>query len=300
MIRRRQFIGFLALFLASCTGTRVSNSAGSEPQAADSTALPEVIRLSVTDIVGREELEANYSELRAALATALATEVEFVPVDDPISGAVLLKEGQIDLALAGPSEYVVIQARTNAVPVVGITRPNYRSVLATKTDSAIQAIADLQGKTLALSDVGSTSGHLGPIAMLIEAGLDPQHDLTVQMLGDDGSIAALQSGQVEAWGGSFTDYEDMSQDAPDQFVILHTGPLLPSDIFMAGSHLPADVVTAIQAKMLANETALTTAIATHERKYDGSTLKVTQDQDYDPIRAAYIAIGQGSFLNVEP
>jgi phosphonate transport system substrate-binding protein len=254
----------------------------------------------VTDIVGREELEANYSELRAALATALATEVEFVPVDDPISGAVLLKEGQIDLALAGPSEYVVIQARTNAVPVVGITRPNYRSVLATKTDSAIQAIADLQGKTLALSDVGSTSGHLGPIAMLIEAGLDPQHDLTVQMLGDDGSIAALQSGQVEAWGGSFTDYEDMSQDAPDQFVILHTGPLLPSDIFMAGSHLPADVVTAIQAKMLANETALTTAIATHERKYDGSTLKVTQDQDYDPIRAAYIAIGQGSFLNVEP
>ncbi|WP_175551152.1 phosphate/phosphite/phosphonate ABC transporter substrate-binding protein [Spirulina major] len=240
---------------------------------------------------------ANYSELRAALAQALATEVEFVPVDDQISGAVLLKDGQIDLALVGPSEYVVIQARTNAVSVIGITRPNYRSVLATRAESEVKAIADLKSKTLALSDVGSTSGHLGPIAMLVEAGLDPQQDLTVEMLGDDGSTAALRSGQVEAWGGSFTDYEDMSQAAPEQFVILQRGPLLPSDVLIAGSHIAADVVTAIQAKMLANEAALTTAIATHERKYEGSTLTVMQDQDYDSIRAAYSAIGQGNFLN---
>jgi phosphonate transport system substrate-binding protein len=297
MIRRRQFIGFSAFFLASCTGAQVSNSVSSDPAHSDSVVLPEVIRFSVTDIIGLEELEANYSELRAALAEALATEVEFVPVDDQIAGAVLLKDGQIDLALVGPSEYVVIQARTNAVPVIGITRPNYRSVLATKAESEIEAIADLKSKTLALSDVGSTSGHLGPIAMLMAAGLDPQQDLTVEMLGDDGSMAALRSGQVEAWGGSLTDYEDMSQDAPEQFVILQSGPLLPSDVFIAGSHIAADVVTAIQAKMLANEAALTTAIATHERKYEGSTLKVTQDQDYDPIRAAYSAIGQGSFLN---
>lgn len=297
MIKRRQFIGLTALFLASCTGATVSEPAANSSRAtAESVELPEVIRLAVTDEFGLEPLEANFSEFREALAEALGTEVEFVPVDDQISGALLLKEGKIDLALAGPSEYVVINARTNAVPVIAITRPNYRSVLATKVDSEVKTIADLKGKKVALSDVGSTSGHLGPIKILIDAGLDPQADLEVQMLGDEGSIEAITTDAVEAWGGSLTDYESLIENNPDTFTVLEEGPLLPSDLFMASSQVSPEIIEAIKAKMLENEDSLTAAIATHERKYEGSTLKPAADSDYDSIRDAYKAIGQGDFL----
>lgn len=258
--------------------------------------LPAVIRFSVTDETGIEPLEAKFSELRQALATALETDVEFVAVENQNAAAVLIKSGEIDLALAGPSEYVVIRARSNAVPVVGITRPNYRSVLATKAGTPIATLSDLKGKTIALSDVGSTSGHLGPVAMLIAAGLDPQTDVKLEMLGDDGSITALQQGTVEAWGGSATDHEALSGGDTAAFPILEEGPLLPNDIFIASSSLRPAWVAVIQERMLAHEDALTEAIALHHSKYVGSTLTTVEDADYNPIRDAYRAMGQGEFI----
>lgn len=290
-VARRRFLGLAGLFLVGCAGATVSSS-----PSPGAIALPDPLRFAVTDAIGLAALEASYSELRDVLAESLGISVEFVPVDDQVSGAVLIKGGEVDIALVGPSEYVVIRSRTNAEPILAITRPNYQSVIATQASQPLASVAALKGKTIALSDVGSTSGHLGPVKMLIDAGLDPQATVTVEMLGDAGSIAALQKGEVAAWGGSLTDYEAMSADNPEAFVILAEGPPLPSDVFVASSQLPASVVAEIQARLLANADQVTTAIATHERKYQGSTLQVAQDQDYDPIREAYRAIGQGDFI----
>lgn len=288
-MRRRQFLGFFGLFLAGCTGARVSQTTANPP-------LPAVIRFSVTDEIGLEPLEAKFSELRLALAAALETDVEFVAVEDQTAAAVLIQSGEIDLALAGPAEYVMIRTRTNAVPVVGITRPDYRSLLATKAGSSIASVTDLKGKTIALSDIGSTSGHLGPVAMIITAGLNPQTDVTLQMLGDEGSVAAMQQGTVDAWGGSATDYQDLIDGDPAAFPLIEQGPLLPNDMLMASSRLRPEWVTLIKERLLAHEDALIEAIALHHAKYIDSTLTTIEDADYDPIRDAYRAIGQGEFL----
>lgn len=297
MIRRRQlfrFSVFGALFVLGCAGAQSTNRA-----ADDAIALPNPLRLTVTDELGAEALGRDYGAFQAALATALGVAVELVPVNDQVSGVLLLQKGDVDLALVGPSEYVVIQARTNAIPVIGVTRPDYRSILAVRSDSPIRSVQDLRGKTLALSDVGSTSGHLGPVKMLVDAGLEPQADVTVQMLGDDGSIEALTAGKVEAWGGSLTDYRAMVGDDPAAFRVVQEGEPLPSDLLVANSQMPGAVVMAIQTRILAQETALTTAIADQETKYRGSTLKKPQDSDYEGIRAAYRAIGQGAFIGAE-
>jgi phosphonate transport system substrate-binding protein len=297
MIRRRQLFRFSvlgALFLLGCASAPSANRTAN-----DAIALPNPLRLTVTDELGAAALERDYGAFQAALATALDVAVELVPVDDQVSGALLIQEGNVDLALVGPSEYVVIQARTNARPVIGITRPDYRPVLAVRSDSPIRSVQDLRGKTLALSDVGSTSGHLGPVQMLVEAGLDPQTDLTLEMLGDDGSVEALTAGRVEAWGGSLTDYRAMVGDRPEAFRLLQEGEPLPSDVLVANSQMPEPVLVAMQTKILAQEMALTAAIAEQENKYRGSTLKKPQDSDYEGIRAAYRTIGQGAFIEAE-
>jgi phosphonate transport system substrate-binding protein len=255
------------------------------------------LKLAITDVAGLEELEANYEEFRAEVAKALGAEVTFFPVENYTAATVSLKQGEIDLALTGPSEYVVINSRTNATPVIAITRPDYHSVIAVAADSGITSLVDLRGKTIAMSDIGSTSGHLGPTKLLIDAGLDPKTDLAIQMLGDEGSAEALKNGDVDAWGGSGTDYEDMLQDDATSYPILVEGPPLPSDVLVVSSSLDPAVVELVRDRLVAAEAALVAAIAIHERKYDGSSLVPANDEDYDLIREVYDAIGQGDNLS---
>lgn len=288
-MKRRKILWYSALFLAS---SMVACGRPAEPPVAE---LP-TIQLAITDVNGLDGLEADYEEFRLALAAALDAEVEFFPVENYTSATVALKQGDVDLALAGPSEYVVINSRTNAVPVVAVTRPNYRSVIAVPANSDVASVADLKGTAIALSDIGSTSGHLGPTYILIEAGLDPKTDVTAQMLGDDGSAAALKAGEVQAWGGSATDYADLIDDGSGAFKVLVEGELLPSDVLIASSSLDPATVELIKERLLAHEDEITTAIATHESKYVGSTLKPALDEDYDSIRTVYQAIGQGEFV----
>ncbi|MBD2156857.1 PhnD/SsuA/transferrin family substrate-binding protein [Leptolyngbya sp. FACHB-16] len=289
-MKRRHFLWYSALVFTGCTAaTTTSKQSPSQP-------LPTKLRFAVTDVKGLEKLQAEYESLRVALAMALETEVEFFPVENYTTAAIGLKQGTVELALAGPSEYVVITSRTNAVPVVGITRPNYRSIIATSASSLIKTVVDLKGKTIAMSDIGSTSGHLGPTKLLIDAGIDPQTDIQVQMLGDEGSVEALKQGKVDAWGGSAVDYKDFLESTTNTFPVLIEGSPLPNDIFIASSSLDAAVIHVMRERMLVNQQQLVEAIAQHHTKYKGSQLTLAKDEDYDLVRDVYLAVGQGDFV----
>ncbi|NJK69189.1 MAG: PhnD/SsuA/transferrin family substrate-binding protein [Microcoleus sp. CSU_2_2] len=284
-MNRRLFLLHSLLFVTSCTATQVSNS----------VAIDRItkIRFAITDGNTLEKLKEDYDLFRVALAEILEIEVDLVPLKNQVSGAIELKQGQVDLVLTGPSEYVIARSRTNAVPVVVITRPNYYSIIAVPPNSEIKTVADLRGKTIAMSDVGSTSGHLGPTQMLIEAGLDPKTDVKIQMLGDEGSVAALQKGEVDAWAGSTSDYQEILQG---KFPKIAQSSLLPGDVFVAGSSLEPAIVEFIRSRMIQDQNKLIQAISARKSKYRGSTLKLVQDSDYDLIRKAYQAIGQDDFI----
>ena len=293
-LKRRQVSLWIALFLAGCSSS-VNLSGGNRSTASD---LPETLRLAVTDVFGLEELEAEYEPFRAALAAALGTAVEFVPIENVGAATIALQQGNIDLALAGPSEYVQIRARTNATPILSITRPGYYSVIAVPEPSNTKTLADLKGQSIALSDIGSTSGHLGPLYLLIQAGLQPGDDIDdikVQMLGDDGSVAAAKSGEVTAWGGSATDFNELLQSEAQPFRIVAQGEPLPSDIIVGSSSITPEQIVIIQEKMLAAQAEIVAGIAVHQSKYKESSFKTAQDSDYDLIRRVYAAIGEGEF-----
>lgn len=289
-MKRRNFLWYSTLFLTGCAAA--STASGRSPS---TQALPATLRFAVTDVKGLADLQEDYESLRVALAEALQTEVEFFPVENYTAATIALKQGEVELALAGPSEYIVITSRTNAAPVVAITRLNYHSVIAVPTGSPVKTVADLKGKAIAMSDIGSTSGHLGPTKLLIEAGLDPKTEVEIRMLGD-GSIEAIKQGEVDAWGGSAIDYKDFLQDTANSFPIIIEGPPLPNDVFIASSSIGSASIDLIRERMLANQKQLVDAIALHQRKYEGSQLILTKDEDYDPIREVYQAVGQGDFV----
>ena len=294
---RRHFFWYFLLFVASCTATQEDNS----------TSVQEKGKLlfAVSDVQGLEQLQRDYGPFRNALQEVLQTKIEFFPVNNFVEATTALQLSQVDLVLVGPSEYVIVKTRTNAVPIVALRRPNYRSAIAVRGDSDIKSLADLKGKTIELGKVGVTGSYLGPIKMLMDAGLNPKSDRSdVKIVSSkEYQLKALKNGEVDAWGRTLHRYKQAIQEAEvseSDYFLLAQGPTLPNDVFIASSKLKPTLVDEIRARMLENQGRLLQAIlsvsASLDLKFKDATLAPARDSDYDMIREVYKAMGEGDFI----
>lgn len=297
-MKRRHFFGYtLSLFVASCTAATSSSTQKSTHS--DVGRFPEKLRFTVTEVQSLEELQRDYGAFQTALEKILEKKIEWVPVESYTAAAAALQSDQIDFVLTGPSEYVVIHARTNAFPIIGITRPNYRTVICVNVNNPIESVAQLKGKKIAMWKVGSTSGYLGPTKLLMDAGLKPKSEVQILLLGDRG-LSALKKGEVDAWAGSAVKYEKFLQDeglSNNALPLIAQGPLLPNDLFVVSSKLASSFVKELSDRMVKNqEQLLESLLIVEEGKYKGSTFVPVNDSDYDMVREVYKAIGQGNFI----
>jgi phosphonate transport system substrate-binding protein len=296
-MKRRQLLRYSLVLLAGCTAAR-NNPIGT---AFNSTSgnFSEQLRFTVTDIQDFEKLQQDYRALQTVLAEILHKSIELVAFESYMATAAALQLAQVELALTGASEYVVIHARTNAVPVIGITRPNYRSIICVSENSKIKSIAQLKGKTIAMWKVGSTSGHLGVTKLLMDAGLDPKSDLKIMMLGSLG-LPALQKGEVDAWGGSSTRYAEFLLNSGLSEKVLPPiakGQQLPCDLLVASSQLDSISIKEVHERLIKNSDRLIQSLSSVEQgKYKKANLVQVNNSDYDTIRHVYKALGQGDFI----
>ena len=61
----------------------------------------------------------------------------------------------------------------------------------------IKTLQDVKGKTVAIQTIGGASGHMTR-ELLSKSGIDPQRDVTIQVIPLEGRLAALGSGGVAA------------------------------------------------------------------------------------------------------
>lgn len=297
-MKRRKLLVYALLFLTGCMSKRKLNRT---PVISSTAILPQTLRFAVTDAVAIGELEKKYEPFRQVLSQVLNSNIEFFPVNNYFKAAAALNTHEVDLVWAGPSEYVVIQARSNAVPVIAVKRVNYQTVMVIRKDSGIKSLTDLKGKTIDFEHNGSTSTHLGGIKLLMDAGLNPQTDFKSIMSGDD-SLMPLIKNRVDACSRNPYRYQaalEKDNLSKANFPILAKGQPLPNDVLIMGSHIKSEVVNYIKQLMLENQKQLIEAILSVEalkNKFQGSTLVPAKDEDYNMIRDVYRAMGQGNFL----
>lgn len=271
---------------------------GCSGETADSSQ-PDTVRLAVTDLQGLEELQREFGAFKGEIEKTTGLKVDFFAVNDRTAAAAALQADRVDVVFTGPAEYVVIHEKTGAEPIVAIERDGYRSCIYTRTDSGKNNLAELRGSKIGMSDIGSTSGHLGPSQMLVDAGLDPQSDVTVLTVGDT-VHEALKRGDVDAVGIGCHDYEEfVAEEAdPAQYKLLAEGSALPPDLLMGREGLSQETVSTIQTAFNENFDVLLAAMleGKDNAKYENAQLvDGVSDSDYDSVRSMYQAIGVDDF-----
>lgn len=162
----------------------------------------QVLRVTAIPDESPTELARKAAPLVKYLEGKLGMKVEFTPVTDYAAAVETLVARKVDLAWFGGFTFVQAFARSGGkvIPIAQREEDErFRSVFIT-SDPAIKSLADLKGKDVSFGSQSSTSGHLMPRSVLLQAGVDPDKDFKrVAFSGaHDATIAAVAAGKVQA------------------------------------------------------------------------------------------------------
>ena len=309
MLRRSLFpacLMSLALVATACTGDEgeasVDIGGPDDPVPACDT---DTIRFADTQVEALEELSRRFEPFADELAEAFGRDIEFYSVPDRNAAATALELDDVVLVLAGAAEYVVLNAVAGAEPVVALTRDEYYSEITAHADSDIHELEDLEGHSVALGGIGSGTRHIAPMRILVEdGGYDAENDLDVQYL-DDAWREAFIAGEVDAIGHGARHIEPVAEELGEENLrTVFTGPEMGPDAFMANPELGEECADELRTAVLDNEEAVLealwgTADDTDNEKYLDSELVAVDDDEFDTMREAFLAIGIDDFAEFD-
>lgn len=173
--------------------------------------------------------------------------------------------------------------------------PTYNGQIIVRTDSGINALTDLAGKTFCRPDPLSTSGWIIPNLSLRAAGINPEADLAeiVDAGSHDAVVAAVYNGDCDA-GATYVDargtVEEDYADVMDVVTIIEVTEDIPNDgvqfVPSVSAEMRAQIVDGLLAiaETEAGQEALDTA-------YQWAALAKHDDTFYDPFRQVLQAAG---------
>jgi phosphonate transport system substrate-binding protein len=231
----------LTLVLTGCSGA----SSASEPAASDDGAgyAVDSNTLVFGVVPDSVDTETNYQPLMDYIAQETGKTVEYHESTDYAALIEASIAGQIDVASF--SGFTYITATNNGAelsPISSIVteegqEPGYYSEAIVPVGSAIASIADMKGKKVCFVDPSSTSGYLFPSYNLIEAGVDPEADVTPVFAGKhDVSVQKVGEG-VECEAGFA---EDSEVEKSDKVKVIER-TMVPGAPIVESTTLPDDV-----------------------------------------------------------
>lgn len=258
-------------------------------------AIAETLRFGVTDIEGMEAMQQEFGAFEKALEEATGHEIELFAVSSRTSAVEAINQGQVDLILTGPAEYVVIKELSDPVIIAGWQRPNYYSQLVALASGPIKSVQDLRGKRVTFGSIGSTSQHLGPAQVLADLGLVLETDYSAEIISRNVAIEALIRGDVQAVGMSESHLKSIREAFPETgFTVIARGRDLPNDILVARKDLAPELIEAVKKAFAEKGDLLMTAVLQGDdnQKYNGGFFFTDiSDSDYDYVRSMYATIG---------
>ncbi|WP_191905622.1 phosphate/phosphite/phosphonate ABC transporter substrate-binding protein [Microbacterium caowuchunii] len=192
-------LAVLGLVLAGC-----GSSPNARPEAAPTADAPEELVFAVVPTDNSKALEASFMPLVAAIeeGTGIPTRIEAVSSNAGVIEAQAAE--RVDIAVYGAFSYYLATDVADITPVAmdqltpkpGSGAVQSYGVVAGGSD--IASIDDVAGRTVCFTDPASTTGYLAAAAGLLEAGIDPENDITPIFAGKhDVAVTQMLAGDCE-------------------------------------------------------------------------------------------------------
>ncbi|OGW27115.1 MAG: hypothetical protein A2X59_04615 [Nitrospirae bacterium GWC2_42_7] len=161
-----------------------------------------LLRMGIVPLESPAEMFKKFSPLADYLSKRLKRRIDLkVAVD--FKGALKdIEHGITQFCFMTPSTYIEANKQAGVQVLVTALRdgnPFQHSVVVAKSDSNINSIEDIKGHSFAFGDAHSTSSHIVPRGMLLEAGIDIKDLLYYNYLGHHDDVAkAVLKGDFDA------------------------------------------------------------------------------------------------------
>jgi len=244
------------------------------------------ISLNAVDLIKYLEAETGYYFTSAYPASYIAVVEAF-------------GSNKADIAMINTFSYLMVNEMYGAEARLRIVRDQgettYRGQIIVRTDSGIDSLADLKGKSFAFVDASSTSGYILPKSMLEKRGITLGE--TVFGMRHDNVVMMVYQRQVDAGAtyysppdrvtGQIYDarmrVEKQYPDAAKKLKILALTESIPNDPFVFRKDMPEEMKKKIAGALVKFVQTPVGKKAMYEIS-DIRGLVYTADSDYEPLR----------------
>ncbi|SDS23462.1 phosphonate transport system substrate-binding protein [Halopseudomonas litoralis] len=223
----------------------------SSTMAAD--ANPDTLKVALLPDENASELIKRNQPLKDYLESTLDKKVQLIVTTDYSSMIEAMRFGRIDLAYFGPLSYVLAKSKSEIEPFAAMLvdgKPTYRSVLIANVDSGVDSYGDLKDKKMVYGDRASTSSHLIPKTVLVEAGMKADKDYQQHFVGSHDAVAVnVANGNADAGGLSEVIFKHVLETGlidPTKVKVLGYSGEYPQYPWAMRSNLDADLKASVK------------------------------------------------------
>ena len=231
---------FSFIFVFSIVGCTVKTETKKEEK---------VIKMGFVPLKNSEKLVEDLKPISDYLSERLGVKVEAFTASNYIGVVEGLGSGSVDFGIIPPFSSLLAQKQSSAKPILtskGKTgKPGYTAELYVRKDSGIKSLQDVKGKKVAFVDPSSSSGYIYPGAMLVEAGLNLDKDISYQFSGGhDKSLQLLLNKDVDViatFDGVEERYAKDFPQAKTDIQKLATSDMIPGVMVTASSKMDKEL-----------------------------------------------------------
>lgn len=252
----------IAIFGAGCSKKQTATGPNAAKQSAALGTAENPIKMALVPSLDSQKLAENGEKLAQLLEkeTGLKFKVSVPPSYTAVVTA--MGAGTVDIGWLSPIPYVIAHDRYGVEPILTTVRDHstkYWSFVITRTDSGINKLTDLKGKTFAYGDPVSTSGSIYPKHLIRTSGYDPETFFaqTIHAGAHDKVVLAVYNKQVDAgaiYGGVTSDArEKVAGTIPDimqKTRVIAKSATIPNDTVSIRKGLPKDIADKVRNGLL--------------------------------------------------
>lgn len=190
--------------LASASAVLLTAGVLTAPAAQAGDPNPGTLRVALLPDENAARIIKDNQALKSYLEKTLGKKVELVVTTDYSSMIEAMRFGRLELAYFGPLSYVLASSKSKIEAFAARRKrgkTTYHSVIIGNVAAGVKSLKDIKGKNMAYGDQASTSSHLIPRKMLLDAGMVGGKDYRARHVGAHDAVAKAVERGTAPMGG---------------------------------------------------------------------------------------------------